>query len=144
MNNLALFFIEEGFDDQTIFFLMKKITEEILPCDYYTTMNTVQAFVKLICEILTHTHPKVVEVMKRVAMNNGGDGIVLITGFTIQWFVCLFSNTNLQRDMRRCIIDHLLLEGLSTLIKASLCYFDAIEPKISEVNQLCKNIIYLE
>ena len=79
--------------------------------------------------------------MKRVARNNGGEGIVLITGFTIQWFVCLFSNTNLQRKMRRCIFDHLLLEGLPALIKASLCYFDAIEPKISDVNQLCINFL---
>ena len=109
MNNLVLFFYEEGFDDQSAFFLLKKITQEILPCDYYTTMNTVQAFVKLLCEILTQTHPKVVHVMKRVARNNGGDGIILITGFTIQWFVCLFSNTNLKRKMRRCIFDHLLL-----------------------------------
>ena len=104
-------------------------------------MNTVQAFVKLLCEILTQTHPKVVQVMRRVARNNGGDGIVLITGFTIQWFVCLFSNTNLKRQMRRCIFDHLLLEGLPVLIKASLCYFDAIEPEIGDVNQLCKSLI---
>ena len=97
-----------------------------MPCDYYSTMNTIQSFVRLLCDVLAQTHPNVVHVMKRVAKNNNNDGIVLITGFTIQWFVCLFSNTNLNRNMRRCILDHFLLSGLPVLIKASLCYFDAI------------------
>ena len=72
-------------------------------------MNSVQALVRMLCEVLTQTHPKVVQVMKKVAKNNGGDGIILITGFSIQWFVCLFVNTNLNRQMRRCIFDHFLL-----------------------------------
>ena len=79
--------------------------------------------------------------MKRVAKNNNNDGIILITGFTIQWFVCLFSNTNLNRNIRRCILDHFLLDGLPVLVKASLCYFDAIQPQISQVSQLCTHIL---
>ena len=72
-------------------------------------MNSVIAFVKLMCEVLAQTHPRVVKVMKTVVRNNGGDGITLTTGFLLQWFICLFANSNLRRDMRRCIFDHFLL-----------------------------------
>lgn len=109
MNNVVLFLIEEGFSDDEAFFILKKITEELLPCDYYSTMNSVIAFVKLLCEVLSQTHPQVVKVMRIVVKNNCGDGISLTTSFAIQWFVCLFTNTNLSRDMRRCIMDHFLL-----------------------------------
>ena len=115
---------------------MKKITEELIPCDYYSTMNSVLALVRLLCDTLGQTHPKAVKAMKLVAKNNGGEGISIITGFAIQWFVCLFTNSNIQRDMRRCILDHFMLDGMPVLLKAALCYFDAIEPKIARSQQL--------
>jgi len=136
LNNIVLFLIEEGFDDKEAFFVMKKITEEIIPCDYYSTMNSVLALVRLLCDTLSWTHPKAIKAMKLVAKNNGGEGISIITGFAIQWFVCLFTNTNLQRDMRRCILDHFMMDGMPVLLKAALCYFDTIEPKIARTQQL--------
>lgn len=126
MNNIVLFLIEEDFDNDEAFFILRKFTEDLLPCDFYSTMNSVLSFVKLICEVLTQTHPKVVQVMKIVVKNNGGEGMILTSGFVIQWLICLFTNTNLNREMRRCILDHFLIEGLPVLIKAALCYFDAI------------------
>lgn len=96
-------------------------------------MNSVLAFLRLLCDVLSQTHPQIIKIMKVVVKNNGGDGITLTTGFAIQWFICLYTNTNLSRDMRRCIMDHFLLEGLPALLKAALCYFDAIGPEITQV-----------
>ncbi len=59
--------------------------------------------------------------------------------FVLQWFICLFTNTNLSRNVRRCIFDHFLLEGLPAFIKAALCFFDVIEPAIQGTTLLCNN-----
>ena len=113
------------------------MTEELLPCDYYSTMNSVLALVKLFCEMLAQTHPQAVQVMKIVVKNNGGDGITLTTGFVIQWFICLFTNTNLNRDIRRFILDHFIIDGIPALLKAALCFFDAISPAIVNIKYFC-------
>ena len=96
-------------------------------------MNSTLALIRLVYEVLSQTHPKAVHTMKTVVKNNGGEGITLTTSFIFQWFVCFFTNSNLSRNMRRSILDHFLLEGLPALIKATLCYFDVIEPAISQI-----------
>jgi hypothetical protein len=109
------------------------LTEELLPCDYYSTMNSVLALMRLFCEMLAQTHHDAVKVMKVVVKNNGGDGITLTTGFVIQWFVCLFTNTNLNRDVRRFIMDHFILDGIPAMLKVALGFFDAITPAIANI-----------
>jgi hypothetical protein len=93
----------------------------------------------LLCEVLVFTHPQAVKQMKLIVLNNQGEGMSYVLSFAYQWFVCLFTNINLNRDVRRCIFDHFLLEGLPTFLKAALCFFDAIQPAIARTTLLCKN-----
>lgn len=109
MNNLVMFMLEEGLTEEESFFLLKKVTEELLPCDYHSTMNSVTALLLLLCEVLAQTHPLSVKQIKLIVFNNGGEGISYVISFVLQWFVCLFTNTNLHRNVRRCIFDHFLL-----------------------------------
>lgn len=139
MNNIVLFLFEEGFNAEQSFFILKKITEELLPCDYYSSMDSVYAMIKMFCEVLAQTHPQAVQVMKIVAKNSGsdGNGIVMTTSFAIQWFICLFTKMCSKRNMCRAIMDHFILDGLPALLKAALCFFDTIQPAIAKVRFFC-------
>jgi len=89
-------------------------------------MNSITALLLLLCEVIAHTHSQAVKQIKLIVWNNGGEGISYVLSFAFQWFVCLFTNSNIKRDIRRCIFDHYMLYGLPILLKASLCFFDVI------------------
>jgi hypothetical protein len=54
--------------------------------------------------------------------------------FVFQWFVCLFTNVSIKREVRLAIMDRFLLEGTPVLIKASLAFFDVLEEPIQKVS----------
>ena len=48
MNNIVLFLLEIGWSPAEAFFVFKKITEELLPCDFYASMDSTIAMVRLL------------------------------------------------------------------------------------------------
>lgn len=47
----------------------------------------------------------------------------MVFSHVLQWFVCLFTNTILNREIRKTIMDYFLLEGITVFFKASLAIF---------------------
>ncbi len=73
--------------------------------------------------------------MKHIIIHMGGEDRFIITmSFVFQWFICLFTNINLSRKIRLRIMDHFLVEGITVLFKASLAFFDILEPVILKVS----------
>ena len=131
MNTIILFFIQQKFTNSQIFFIFKKISEELLPCDFYSSMESPVAYVKVLFQMLKHTHPKIVKKMRHIIKNMDGDNQFIITlSFVFQWFICLFTNINLSRKIRLKIMDHFLIEGVPILFKSSLAFFDILEQQI--------------
>lgn len=97
-------------------------------------MESVITYVHILFEILHHTHPQVVKKMKMIMKKMESEGFMLTMSFVFQWFVCLFTNTNLDRKLRLIIIDHFLLQGVTALFKAALAYFDVIEQAVANVS----------
>lgn len=57
MNTIIAFLLSRGFSCQESFFIFKRVTEELLPCDYYTNMDNVMAYTRIFYEMLHLTHP---------------------------------------------------------------------------------------
>lgn len=64
----------------------------------------------------------------------GDDRFIITLSFVFQWFICIFTNINLNRNIRLRIMDHFMLEGVTVLFKSSLAFFDAMEESILKVN----------
>lgn len=64
--------------------------------------------------------------------------------FTFQWFVCLYTNGNIDPYVKIIIMDHFLLEGVVVLFKAALAYFDYLEDIILKVNSFEEYILAVE
>lgn len=94
-------------------------------------MDSVITYVRILFEILHYTHPTVVKHMKRIILSMEQEGFMLTMSFVFQWFICLFTNVNLNRGIRLMIMDYFLLEGVTILFKAALAYFDVIEKTIT-------------
>jgi hypothetical protein len=135
MNTIALFLLELGFAPSEAFFVFKKITEELLPCDFYSSMDSTMALVRLLFEVLHLTHPRAVAKMKRIIRHmDGDDRFIVALSFVFQWFVCLFTNVGLPRTVRTAIFDRFLLEGVPVMFKAALAFFDVLEEGILRVS----------
>lgn len=93
-------------------------------------MDSVIAYVRILFEILHYTHPRVVRHMKHIMMTMEQDGFMMTMSFVFQWFICLFTNVNLKRNIRLIVMDYFLIEGITVLFKAALGYFDVIEKSI--------------
>jgi len=47
MNSIIAFLIDDGFTCEEAFFIFKYITENLLPCDYYNTMDCIMAYMRI-------------------------------------------------------------------------------------------------
>jgi len=58
---------------------------------------------------------------------------MLTMSFAFQWFVCLMTNCNLDRRIRRVVLDYFMVEGVVAIFKGALCYFDQLVKNIDKV-----------
>jgi hypothetical protein len=49
-----------------------------------------------------------------------------MVSFVLQWFVCLYTNENVNKQITRVIWDLFLLEGVIALFKGALAIFDLL------------------
>lgn len=137
MHSIAIFFIEEGLSAKETFFVLKKITETILPCDYFSQMNSIVGYMRIFYEILPFTYPAVHRRMEKIISTMGCNYMIALTG-VFQWFVCLFCNNNFRKCITRVIIDAFMLEGVTVLFKAGLAILEELAPHILACNNYCK------
>ena len=134
MNTVVLFLLEAGWSPCEAFFVFKKISEELLPCDFYASMDSTMALVRLFFEVLQISHPRAVSKMKQIIRHmEGEDRFIITVSFVFQWFVCLFTNVNLPRSARLAIFDRFLLEGMPAMFKGALAFFDVLQEPIQKV-----------
>lgn len=110
----------------------------MLPPDYYTNMDGVMANTRIFYELLSLTHPRCYERMKKIAETMDSNFVATVS-FVFQWFVCLFTSSNLPVEVTRTIWDYLLIEGASVLFRAGLALFDFLEPAILKCHDYGKN-----
>ena len=63
--------------------------------------------------------------MLKIAKDMDNYEVIVLKG-VIQWFICLFTNTCIQKRLTRIIMDYLLLEGIGVLFKAGIALFDSL------------------
>jgi hypothetical protein len=103
----------------------------ILPSDYYSSLQGITAYLKVLWEMVTVLFPKVHQKLMSLIreLDISGSYLCVFSHF-IQWFVCLFTNSSLNRNIRRVLFDYLLLEGITVLFKASIAFMGFLEPFI--------------
>jgi hypothetical protein len=90
-------------------------------------MDSTITYISILFEILAYTHEKVHKKMKSIIykfQDGNSEGFMLTMSFTFQWFVCLFTNSNIKKNIQVIIMDYFIMEGVIALFKASLAIFD--------------------
>jgi hypothetical protein len=59
MNEVFAFFCEEQCSPKQIFFIFKRISEVLLPSDYYSSLDGIVAYLKILWEMITVLYPKI-------------------------------------------------------------------------------------
>lgn len=99
-------------------------------------MDSTITYIRIVFEMLHHTHPRIYARMKEIiASIDGGDAFMLTMSAVFQWFVCLFTNSGLQKSIRLLVLDYFLVEGVPALFKAALALFDHLQDKILSVHE---------
>ncbi len=82
----------------------------MLPCDYYSSLDGIISFLKILWEMIAvlypNTHTKLTYLIKELNIN--GSYLCVFSHF-LQWFVCLFTNNNINRQIRKTIFDYFIL-----------------------------------
>ena len=86
-------------------------------------MNTTITDVRIMFELLAQVKPKIYKKLQDLMKNFGGGSYMVVMSFVFQWFVCLFTNMSIHRNISRIIWDSLLLEGSVVFFKAALTFF---------------------
>lgn len=129
MNTIIAFLISRGFTCEQSFFIFKRVTEELLPCDYYSNMDNVMAYSRIFYELLNITHPEIYLHLKKISQEMENT-YALMVSFVLQWFVCLFCNDNINENITEVIWDFFQIDGMVVLLKAALAYFDLLKDDI--------------
>lgn len=95
MNSIIAFLIDDGFSCEEAFFIFKKVTEGLLPTNYYNSMDTIMVYMRIFYEMLNFTHPKCYNRMKEISKELDNSFVAMVS-FVLQWFVCLFCNDNIH------------------------------------------------
>lgn len=95
MNSIAAYIVSKGYSCEESFFIMKRITEQLLPCEFYTKLDSVMAYTRLFFELLAIVHPDVYQHMKKISIQVECT-YAMMTSYVLQWFVCLFCNDSVN------------------------------------------------
>jgi len=97
----------------------------LLPTDYYSSLEGIVAYLKVLWEMISVKYPKIHQKLNFLIKEMDFSGSYLcVFSHVLQWFVCLFTNTMLDREIRKTIMDYFLLEGITVFFKASLAIFE--------------------
>lgn len=133
MNSIAAYIASKGYSCEESFFILKRITEELLPCEFYTNLDSVMSYTRLFFELLGIAHPDVYLHMKKISLE-ADSTYAMMASYVLQWFVCLFCNDNISQSITDTIWDFFLIDGVPVLFKAALGMIDLLKPHILSCN----------
>ena len=84
---------------------------------------------KILFDFIGQMKPKIYTKLKELIAQMDGSHMVVLS-FAFQWFVCLFCNSSINKEITKVIWDFLLVDGCKVLFKAALVMIGMIENEI--------------
>lgn len=111
----------KGIPEEECFWILVYVIEELMPREYYTNMLALRADIQLVYRILEARDPELLEHFKFLHVD--------LSLFTVESFLTIYTNT-CHTDITDVVIDHFLLSGAVTLIKAIVLMLTYLREKI--------------
>lgn len=114
-------------EEEEAFWTLCMIIECLVPLDYYACMVGILVDQEVFKKLIYKTLPNLWNLLKK---NNVDANL-----FTVQWFVCMFSQ-NLEVEVLDELWDNLFLHGSKILFKAGLALLTLIERNLTNCGEL--------
>ncbi|CAI2379223.1 unnamed protein product [Moneuplotes crassus] len=121
MNYLAGMVVRVIHNEETAFWTLCSLFENILPLDYFCLMTEILVDQKVLMMLIQKKQKKLFKHLK----SHGVDFPII----TFQWFVCCLSCT-LDQEVAETVWDLLFLQGTSAIFWASLAILDIMSPDL--------------
>lgn len=136
MNFIVNFILEQGFCPEESFWLLSHLLEDLLPMDYFISMETLMADQMILKHMIALYLPDLHKFFLKIQLDIG---IV-----SIRWFLCLFTSSLLPNQIKTVIWDVLLLQGVPALFKTVLVLLKMLRKKIFKARDFVDGIRIIE
>jgi hypothetical protein len=113
MNNVAMYFLDNGYSQHETFWMLVRLIETILPTDYYFDMMVVMALVAVLNDLIRHQFPEMSKKLEETGLR--------LEIFAVEWFVTLFTK-DISPILSRIVIELIMIDGVSALVRSALSF----------------------
>jgi hypothetical protein len=113
MNNVAMYFLDNGYSQHETFWMLVRLIETILPTDYYFDMMVVMALVAVLNDLIRHQFPEMSKTLEETGLR--------LEIFAVEWFVTLFTK-DISPILSRIVIELIMIDGVSALVRSALSF----------------------
>lgn len=124
MNFMCAFLLEEGIEEEEVFWIMVYLINEVIPRNYFTNMVPLMSDIKLVKYFIKEKFPKYLTLIQR---NQIDLNMVLLP-----WFLVIFTQIE-NRHLKIIIMSKLMAEGIIVYFKMILILFGLSYKKLNSI-----------